>query len=268
MKLAVTGKGGVGKTTLSAGLSVSFSGRGSRVIAVDADPDSNLAATLGFPRPEGIGSLMEREDLIAERTGARPGSSGSYYSLNPKVDDIPEHFCPEHRGIRLLPVGGFNRKGGSGCFCPENTFLKSLLTHLLLEREDIVILDMEAGVESLTRGTAQGVDALIVVVEPGQRSLETALRIRRLAADLDIAKIWVVANKVREKADQHYIAQGLDDMHLVGSLPFRPEVLKSGMGRVGIREVLNGPLGEELRKLQGRLEKELSLPCEPYQGGD
>ncbi len=260
MKVAVTGKGGVGKTTLSAGLSVLFTGQGARVIAVDADSDSNLAATLGFPQPESIIPLVERKDLIAERTGARPGSSGAYFSLNPRVDDIPDFCCPEHRGIRLLALGGNNRKGGSGCLCPENTFLRSLLAHLLLEREDVVILDMEAGVEGLTRGTARGVDALIVVVEPGQRSLETAHRIRRLAADLDIARVWVVANKVREREDQDFIVKGLDQLDVVGFVPFQLEVLKSGMGYGGIREVLDGPVGRELRKLQIHLEKELSLP--------
>ncbi len=261
MKLAVSGKGGVGKTTLSAGLAVLFTKQGKRVIAVDADPDSNLAATLGFPEPEGIAPLIERRDLIAERTGAAPGSSGSYFSLNPKVDDIPERCCPVHGGIRLLTVGGGNRAGGSGCLCPENAFLRSVLAHLLFEREDVVILDMEAGVENLTRGTAQGVDVLIVVVEPGWRSLETARRIRRLAADLNIARVWAVANKVRGQEDLHFIAQGLDELEVVEVLPFRPEVLESGMGHVGIREVLDGPIGKELRKLRTRLEKELSVPA-------
>ncbi len=260
MKLAVTGKGGVGKTTLSAGLSLLFTGQGARVIAVDADSDSNLAATLGFPQPDSIIPLIERKDLIAERTGARPGSSGSYFSLNPKVDDIPDCCCPEHQGIRLLALGGGNRKGGSGCLCPENTFLRSLLAHLLLERKDVVILDMEAGVEGLTRGTARGVDALIVVVEPGQRSLETAQRIKRLAVDLNIARVWAVANKVREQKDQHFIVEGLDELDVVGFLPFRPEVLKSGMGLKGIHETLDGPLGRALRKLQIHLENELALP--------
>ncbi len=260
MKLAVTGKGGVGKTTLSAGLAALFTTQGVRVIAVDADPDSNLAATLGFPQPNGIKPLIEWKDLIAERTGARPGSSGSYFSLNPKVDDIPEYCCAEHRGIKLLTLGGGSRGGGSGCLCPENAFLRSLLAHLLFEREDVVILDMEAGVEHLTRGTAQGVDALIVVVEPGRRSLETAQRIRRLAADLEICRIWAVANKVREQEDRRLIAQGLEELDVVGFLPFRLEVLKSGMGQVGFREVLDGPFGKELRELQVRLEKELSLP--------
>jgi CO dehydrogenase maturation factor len=260
MKLAVTGKGGVGKTTLSAGLAVLFTKQRTRVIAVDADPDSNLAATLGFPHPDDITPIIERKDLIAERTGAPPDLSGSYFSLNPKVDDIPENCCPEHRGIRLLTLGGSNRKGGSGCLCPENAFLRSLLAHLLFEREDVVILDMEAGIENLTRGTAQGVDALIVVVEPGQRSLETARRIRRLAADLHISRVWAVANKVRRQEDRRFIAQGLDQLDVVGFLPFRLEVLESGMGHGGIREVLDGPLGKELLKLQTWLEKEFSLP--------
>ncbi len=261
MKLAVTGKGGVGKTTLSAGLAVLFTRQKARVIAVDADPDSNLAATLGFPQPDGITPLIEMKDLIAERTGASSGLSGSYFSLNPKVDDIPECYCPEHGGIRLLTLGGGNRKGGSGCLCPENAFLRSLLAHLFFEREDVVILDMEAGVENLTRGTAQGVDALIVVVEPGQRSLETARRIRRLAADLGIARVWAVANKVRGQQDRRFVAQGLDKLDIVGFLPFRLEVLESGMGQGGIQDVLDGPLGKELLKLQTWLEKEFSLPA-------
>ena len=261
MKLAVTGKGGVGKTTLSAGLSVLFAGQGARVIEVDADPDSNLAATLGFPKPDRITPLIERKDLIAQRTGARPGSSGTFFSLTPKVDDIPEHCCPEHRGIRLMVLGGGTRKGGSGCFCPENTFLRSLLGHLLLGRDDVIILDMAAGVESLTRGTARGVDALIVVVEPGRRSLETAQRIRGLAADLEIARVWAVANKVRERGERHFITQGLKELDVLGFLPFRQEVLKSGMGEVGIREALEGPLGTELQGLQAALEKALSLPA-------
>lgn len=261
MKLAVTGKGGVGKTTLSAGLAVLFANQGARVIAVDADPDANLAATLGFPHPDAIEPLIERNGLIAERTGARSGEPGSYFLLNPRVDDIPESCCPEHRGIKLLALGGCNRKGGSGCFCPENAVLRSLLGHLLLEREDVVILDMEAGVECLTRGTARGVDALVIVVEPGRRSLETARRIRKLATDLHVARVWAVANKVRDREDRSFITEGLDGLEVAGFLRFRPEVLRSGMGRSGIREALAGPIGSELGRLRDRLDEELRRPA-------
>jgi len=259
LKLAITGKGGVGKTTLSAGLATLFARKGARVIAVDADPDSNLAATLGFPDPDGITPLIEMEDLIAERTGAQPGVPGSFFTLNPKVDDIPESFCPEHEGIRLLAMGGGSREGGSGCLCPENAFLRSLMSHLLFGREDVVVLDMEAGVEHLTRGTAQGMDALVVVVEPGRRSLETAGRIRKLGADLAIGTVWAVANKVREERDGQFIRQELGDLEVVSLIPYCSEVVESGMGRGGIAEVLEGPVGEEIRKLQARLEQEFPL---------
>jgi len=256
MKLAVSGKGGVGKTTLSAALAVLFAGRGASVIAVDADPDANLAATLGFPRADAITPLLQRRDLIAERTGARPGSYATCFSLNPWVDDIPEVCCPEHDGIRLLTLGGRERRGGSGCFCPENAFLSSLLGHLLLRRSDVIILDMEAGVECLTRGTARGVDVLLVVVEPSQRSLETARRIAGLANDLGIGKVRAVANKVRGDDDRRFVAEGLDGFEVVAFLPFGAEIVASGMGRAGIREVLDGPVGVELRELQRRLEVE------------
>ncbi|MBI2503172.1 MAG: AAA family ATPase [Candidatus Latescibacteria bacterium] len=257
MKIAITGKGGVGKTTLSAGLATLFAAAGTQVVAVDADPDSNLAATLGFPDPEGIAPISEMKDLIAERTGAQPGISGSYFALNPRVDDIPESFCPQVGSIRLLVMGGASRAGGSGCLCPESAFLRSLMAHLIFGRQDVVIMDMEAGVEHLTRGTARGVDVLLVVVEPGERSLETAQRIHRLGADLGLKTVWVVANKVRGEQDRQFILRGLTALEVVAFIPYRNEVMESGMGRGGIAAVLEGPAGEELRKLQARLEREV-----------
>jgi CO dehydrogenase maturation factor len=258
LKIAVTGKGGVGKTTLSAGLAALFAEEGSRVIAVDADPDSNLAATLGFPDPEGIAPISELKELIAERTGAQAGVAGSYFLLNPKVDDIPESCCPQLGKIRLLVMGGADRRGGSGCLCPESAFLRSLMAHLLFGRRDVVIMDMEAGVEHLTRGTARGVDALLVVVEPGERSLETARRIRRLGAELGIGICWAVANKVRGEEDRRFILRRLDHMEVAAFIPYRDEVVESGMGQGGIGAVLEGPAGEELRRLQARLEREFA----------
>ncbi|HID94450.1 MAG TPA: adenylyl-sulfate kinase [Candidatus Latescibacteria bacterium] len=219
MKIAVTGKGGVGKTTLAAALALLFSRDGIKVVAIDGDPDSNLAATLGFPEAEKIVPLAEMKQLIAERTGVKEGVIGSYFKLNPRVDDIPERFCPEYKGIRLMVMGGI-RSGGSGCFCPENAFLKSLLAHLLIARDEVVILDMEAGVEHLSRGTAAAVDALILVVEPTKRSIETALRIKRLASDLQIKKVFVVPNKLRTKADADFIKSNLQGLEFLGSIRY------------------------------------------------
>jgi CO dehydrogenase maturation factor len=219
MKLAISGKGGVGKTTLAAALALLFRRDGSRVIAVDADPDSNLAATLGFPNPGGIVPLSEMKDLIAERTGAGQGGYGGYFKLNPKVDDIPDAYAPEHRGIKLLVMGGA-RKGGGGCVCPESAFLRALLAHVLFNREDVVLLDMEAGVEHLSRGTARGVDALIAVVEPGRRSFETATRIKALAGDLGIRRVFAVGNRVRDHADEEFIQAGISGLDLLGFVPY------------------------------------------------
>lgn len=253
MKVAVTGKGGVGKTTISAGLATLCARAGHRVIAVDADPDANLAATLGFPDPDSITPISEMEELIAERTGAPPGSSGQVFTLNPQVDDIPERFCPEHEGVRLLAMGGGSRSGGSGCLCPETAFLRALLSHLIFGSKDVVILDMEAGIEHLTRGTSRAVDAMVVVVEPGARSLETASRIRELAADLGVRRVWAVGNKVRGDADREFIRRSLGDMELVAAIPYRAEVVDSGMSGAGIGAALEGEVGEQIQRLRQRL---------------
>ncbi|MBA7469952.1 Light-independent protochlorophyllide reductase iron-sulfur ATP-binding protein [subsurface metagenome] len=224
MKLAITGKGGVGKTTLAAGLALSFSQDGKKVIAIDADPDSNLAATLGFPEPEKIIPLVEMKELIAERTGVEPGTVGGYFKLNPKVDDIPDKFSKEHQSIKLLLMGRV-KKGGSGCFCPENAFLKAILSYLFFSREDIVILDMEAGIEHLGRGTAEGVDGLIVVVEPSMRSIETAFRIKSLAEDLKIDKVFLVGNKVHSDEDIDFIRKNSSDFEILGFIWYNNKLI-------------------------------------------
>jgi CO dehydrogenase maturation factor len=224
MKLAITGKGGVGKTTLAAGLALSFAQDGKRVIAIDADPDSNLAATLGFPEPEKIVPLVEMKELIAERTGVEPGTVGGYFKLNPKVDDIPDKFSREHQGIKVLLMGRV-KKGGSGCFCPENAFLKAVLSHLFFSREDVVILDMEAGIEHLGRGTAEGVNGLIVVVEPSMRSIETAFRIKSLAKDLKIERVFLVGNKVRSGEDIDFVRRNTSDFEILGFIWYNNKLI-------------------------------------------
>ncbi|MDD5223476.1 MAG: carbon monoxide dehydrogenase accessory protein CooC [bacterium] len=228
MKIAVSGKGGVGKTTLAAILCLELSRRGLKVLAVDADPVAGLGAALGFPDPEKIKPISEMKDLIAERTGAKPGSIGGYFRLNPRVDDIPENFCREQNGIRLVVMGTV-KAGGAGCICPESALLRALLQHLILERDEAVIVDMEAGVEHLGRATAGSVDRMLVVVEPGQRSLAAARMIRKLAADIGLSRIGIVANKVRGESDLAVIKNSLPEFELLGWLPLNTAVIEADL---------------------------------------
>jgi len=219
MKLAISGKGGVGKTLLAASLSKIFAESGYAVIAIDADPDANLAATLGFPDPESITPVSEMKELIEERTGTRAGQAAPYFTLNPKVDDIPEKYAKRLNGIRLMRMGSV-KGGGAGCYCPESALLKTLMAHLLVGTDEAVILDMEAGIEHLTRGTAGAVDKLIVVVEPGRRSIETAASIHKLASDLGIRNLAAVGNKVRSDADKDFMRSALPDFEFLGFIPY------------------------------------------------
>lgn len=239
MKLAVAGKGGVGKTTLVALLAREAVARGYRVLAVDADPNATLAATLGFPAP--MVSLAEQEDLIAQRVGA------GLVNLNPTVDDIPDRYGVERDGIRLLVVGGI-RRGGGGCACAANAFLRALLRHLILKRDEVVLVDMEAGIEHLGRGTAQGVDALVVVVDPDRRSLDTVARILPLAEDIGLRRVVVVGNKVRDREEEDFIRHGLPRVPFLGSIPLCEE-----LGRVGRGEPLPSPAPPAVQNLFTRL---------------
>ncbi len=231
MKIAISGKGGVGKTLLASLLSKIFAESGYSVIAIDADPDANLAATLGFPAPEEITPISEMNDLIEERTGARPGQSAPFFKLNPKVDDIPEKYALKQDGIRLMRMGRI-KKGGSGCYCPESTFLQALLSHLLVARNEVVILDMEAGIEHLGRGTAGAVDKLIMVVEPGRRSIETAINIRKLAAEIGLQNIVVVGNKVRNQSDREFLTSNLSDFDFLGFIPYDQAVIDADLANL------------------------------------
>ncbi len=228
MKIAITGKGGVGKTTLSSILSYLYAKEGKRVVAVDADPDANLAQAFGLAAEQiaSIRPISEMKDLIAERTGARPGSMGGIFKLNPKVDDIPEEFGYRVDGITLL-VMGKSKEAASGCYCPENVFLRRLLSHLVVERDEVVVVDMEAGIEHLTRGTAQGVDAFIVVVEPGQRSIQTAHQVAEMAEGLGVKRVYVVANKIHTPEDVEFIKKEIGKMEFLGTISFRPEIMQA-----------------------------------------
>jgi CO dehydrogenase maturation factor len=228
MKIAISGKGGVGKTLLAAFLAQIFAENGYSVIAIDADPDANLAATLGFPHPEKITPISEMSDLIEERVGVRPGTSGSFFALNPRVDDLPEKYSVKRDGIRLMVMGRIKR-GGTGCYCAEGALLQALLKHLLLQRDEVIILDMEAGIEHLSRGTTRAVDKLIIVVEPGRRSLETAQTITGLARDLGVENLAVVGNKIHEESDKEFIRSGLPGMEILGFIPYDPDIIEADL---------------------------------------
>ena len=248
MKIAVTGKGGVGKTTLSATLAWLFAGEGKKVLAIDADPDANLAAALGAPADalKGLRPIAEMTSLIEERTGAKPGAPGGVYKLNPRVDDIPEEFGLRLGNNIILLATGKSKEAASGCFCPENVLLRRLLKHLVTERDEVVVIDMEAGIEHLTRGTAQGVDAFIVVVEPGQRSLQTARAVQEMAKDLGVKKVYAVANKIKSESDVEFVKNGVG-VPLIGAISYDPLVVEADIQ------------GQAPFKLSERLVREVRL---------
>lgn len=255
MKIAITGKGGVGKTTLASILSHIYSSEAKKVIAVDADPDANLAAAVGVPKDEiaKIKPIAEMADLVEERTGAKPGASGGIFKINPKVDDIPEGFGYQLNGILLLEMGK-SKFAASGCYCPEHALLRRLLKHLIVERDEIIIVDMEAGIEHLTRGTAEAVDAFIVVVEPGQRSLQTALTIKKLAMELGVKRVFVVANKVRNNEDLQFIKNNLADMTLLGKISMNESIVESDISGLPSYQA-SAQAVEEVREIKKNLEK-------------
>ena len=228
MKIAISGKGGVGKTTFASFLIRALSDEGKRVLAIDADPDANLAQALGVTEGEHIVPIAEMKQLVEERTGAKVGAMGQFFKLNPKVDDLPESLSVEVDGVKVMVMGSV-KTGGAGCVCPESILLKHLVRHIVLARDEAVILDMEAGLEHLGRGTAVSVDRLIVVVEPGRRSIETAHQIRKLAGDLGIRKLSFVGNKIRSDKDKDFLLKQMPDFHFLGFLPFTTGIIEADL---------------------------------------
>ncbi len=254
MKLAITGKGGVGKTTLTALLAQAYAEQSRDVLAVDADPSPCLAGALGFPADlrARLHPIAEMDELIEERTGAKPGTVGGFFTLNPRVDDIPERFSVLHRGVRLLEMGSVDT-GGSGCICPESAMLKTLFTHLLFRKDDVLLLDMYAGVEHLGRATVDFVDAMLVVVEPTRRSLGTAAQIKKLANDIGLIRLYLVGNKVRNDEEAKFLNAETPDLPLLGYLPADLKVQEADRLGLPVYDHVPGLKGEA-KKLLGQLD--------------
>ncbi len=259
MKIAISGKGGVGKTTLAGTLARVIATTGHKVLAIDADPDANLGSALGFSleEVEKVTPVAEMTDFIQERTGSTKGSYGGTFKLNPKVDDIPERFSLNRDNLKLLVMGTIP-EGGGGCYCPESVILKFLLRHILIQRDESIILDMEAGLEHLGRGATRGIDAFIVVVEPGSRSLKTARQIKKLAADLGVNQVYVVGNKITAANDKEFITENLEGLKILGFLDYDQEIVTADRNDQAPFEI-NQKMVEGVKTIYANLQKELSV---------
>lgn len=203
-----------------------FAKRGFNVYAVDADPDVSLGATLGLPAQalSSLRPIIEMKKLIDERAGG----GGVFFTLNPKVDDLIDDFTIKQDKIRFLRMGAI-KQGGTSCYCKENSFLYAVLGNLLLDKDDVVVLDMSAGIEHLTRGTARGVDLMIIVTEPTRVSVATAKVVQDLANELKIRNIKILVNKVRTEKEKEFVRSQFTDRELLGMIPFDEEVLENAL---------------------------------------
>ena len=256
MKIAVTGKGGVGKTTFAAVLARLYAEEGRTVLTADVDPDSNLGLALGFSPEEltQIVPISKMRELIAERTGSGGDGLGKFFRINPKVDDIPEKFAREKNGVRLLVMGTVET-GGAGCVCPEHVVLRRLISHLVIQRDEVVIMDMEAGLEHLGRGTADSMDRFIVVVEPGARSIQTYHQIKKLAGDLGVKKVSVIANKVHSGQDEEFLRREISAQDLLGMIHYLPEVAAADRDARSPYDAAPSAV-EEIRKIKQIIDNE------------
>ncbi|MDI7258852.1 MAG: carbon monoxide dehydrogenase accessory protein CooC [Thermodesulfobacteriota bacterium] len=257
MKIAISGKGGVGKTTLAGVIARILSEEGRKVLAIDADPDSNLASAIGLPKESlsKLSPIASMTPLIEERTGAKKGTYGSMFKLNPKVDDLPDELGVTYQGVKLLLLGSIPQ-GGGGCFCPENILLKNLVQHLLVRREEALIIDMEAGLEHLGRGSTGYVDGLIIVVEPGQRAINTARQIKKLAEDLKIKNVMIVGNKIHSDDDRRMIEENLSDFPVLGHMSFNPKIVQSDREGKSPYD-MDDKIKEEVKTILKELEKSI-----------
>jgi len=255
MKIAISGKGGVGKTTLAAALSLLMARQGKKVLAVDADPDANLAAALGISeeKQRTIVPISRQVALIEERTGAKVKQYGQIFKLNPEVSDIADKYATVHNGVALLVLGAIEG-GGTGCACPENVLIRALVTDLVLYKDDALIMDMEAGIEHLGRATARGVDVMLVVLEPGLRSIDSAHRIIRMAGEIGLHTIQFVANKVHGSEDEKFINEAFPDYELLGIIPYSEKFRQSDRNGQSVLNNLDLNLLKNFESILNKLE--------------
>ncbi|WP_461247974.1 ATP-binding protein [Treponema sp. R6D11] len=256
MKIAVSGKGGVGKSTVAASIALILAQRGVRVLALDADPDANLAASLGIPKTVKITPISREIALIEERTGAKIDQYGQIFKLNPNVSDVAEKFAVSHNGVELLVLGAIKR-GGGGCACPENVFIKALVNDLVLYKNETLIMDMEAGIEHLGRATSSGVDVMIIVVEPGQRSLDCADTVIKMSKEIGLNNFVIVGNKVTCEDDKRFIANGLSGFNVSAFLPYSENIRKADRDGVSAFDGMNS---EERASLETLVDLILKMP--------
>jgi CO dehydrogenase maturation factor len=250
MKLAITGKGGTGKTTISGILAHYFNNDGYQVLAVDADPVSNLASAIGIPADQAasITPISKHRQLIEERTGAKPRQFGQLFKINPTVNDIADKYGINFHGIKLVVMGGI-QKGGSGCACPENVFLRSLLSEIILNRNEVVIVDMEAGIEHLGRATARSIDKMLIVVEPGSRSIFTAKTIMNMAMEIGIESFGIIGNKIQDEGQRQWISGQFLQDQILGMVSYHEIIRDADLKQQPLIDVLEKKLKKEFHEI-------------------